>query len=126
MLDLGTLLQTAGNLLKQGPFRVRQAVYSDGVSSVTLNMWRGNMSGGRVGSEGSDYGPEEWIDDAFCCFAAELSFDGGTTLIAPERGHTITLPRGDVFTVAAPGEDKPCRYSDTAATILRIHTRRGT
>ena len=99
-------------------------VVSDGENSVTVTMWRG----GGVKSEGTDWGPQDWVAEDFLCKAEDLTFDG-ETLVEPEREWTITCDVAGVsttFTVGHPGEGDPFRYSDRGHQLMRIHCRRGT
>lgn len=99
--------------------------YARSDDSCDLTMWRG----GKVLLEPTDYGPEEWESHDFFCEAADLTFDNRASLVTPARDDVVTFEdeNGDtqIFTVAAPGERNPYRYSDRGRTLLRIHTREG-
>lgn len=54
--------------------------------------------------------------------ASDLALDG--QLITPAAGDTIEDAAGQTYTVRHPSGETPYRYSDHAATRIRIHGQR--
>jgi hypothetical protein len=95
-----------------------------GVGSFTCVPWTGNDLA-RASTPGSPAAARvEWSDCDFLLRAADFNFGAGS--VVPQEGDRITRTIGGVTKVydVRPPEGEPAwRYSDTAETILRIHTK---